>query len=201
MNRRAIKSTALLVLALVPVCSSGPTAQAKRIEALMEALRVEPMGKRRAPNFTLQTLAGDTVSLRDFRGQVLVLHFWATWCKPCRTEMPELQRLADSLAKQVASTVQHADTRLAEKQPATPIAFFGVSIDKREDAGKIAPALQQMGVRFPNAPAFAGTISDAYWTWGIPVTYLIDAAGRLVGRLRGSRRWTRPEFLELLRRL
>jgi hypothetical protein len=82
-----------------------------------------------------------------------------------------------------------------------PISVMGISIDDRKDSLKIEQALKEMSVTFPNAPAFCGDISKAYWTWGIPVTYIIDPQGQFIGRLRGGRDWASPEMITFLKKL
>ncbi|HEX9653333.1 MAG TPA: TlpA disulfide reductase family protein [bacterium] len=145
-------------------------------------LNVETLSEKSAPEFHLRTVAGDTVSLAKMKGQIVILHFWATWCKPCRHEMPALEQL-------------FRESRLL------PVSILGISIDDKKDSLKIPPALKQMEVTFPITAAFSGTVPKAYWNWGIPVTYIIDQNGKFIGRLRGSRDWGSPPMLAFLRQL
>jgi cytochrome c biogenesis protein CcmG/thiol:disulfide interchange protein DsbE len=112
-----------------------------------------------APNFVLETFAGDTVALSDLRGQVVVLNFWASWCKECEVEAEELQALADSYAGRGVTVlgVDYTDTKLAA------LAY-----------------LERFGVTYPNGPDAGGQISRAYRITGVPETIVIDPGGRIV---------------------
>lgn len=154
------------------------------LPAIREQLGVEKLSDEMPPPFRLVTLAGDTLSPDRFRGQIVLLHFWATWCKPCRTEMPALEALHQKVR------AQHL-----------PVVIVGISIDRSKNADKIPPALREMGITFPIAAAFSGSIPDAYWTWGIPVTYIITPSGKLLGRIMGTRDWNNPAVIKLLNAL
>lgn len=157
-------------------------AQEKSLKSYFAEFNVEVLSEKSAPEFHLRTVAGDTVSLATMKGQIVILHFWATWCKPCRHEMPLLEKL------------------FKESHEMT-VSILGIFIDDKKDSLKILPALKEMGITFPNAPAFSGEISKAYWTWGIPVTYIIDPQGQFIGRLRSGRDWASPEMKTFLRQL
>lgn len=93
-----------------------------------------------APALTLTDLSGRTVSLADFRGQAVFLNFWASWCGPCRAEMPEIQRLAASLPAGTAVLTVNLTAR--EASPSAPLAYltehgysFPVLLDPADDAG------------------------------------------------------------------
>ncbi|RMH89443.1 MAG: TlpA family protein disulfide reductase [Calditrichaeota bacterium] len=168
-----------LLIGLIPL--STIRGGEKPLRQYMDKLGIEPLTEKHPPPFQLVTLTGDTVTLERFRGKVLLLHFWATWCVPCRREMPVL----DAFYRQADSTV----------------AVMGVSIDSPKDSSKIAPSVQAMNITFPIAIAFSGKISPAYWTWGIPVTYIFAPDGTLIGRARGERNWMDPRFQKLIRTL
>jgi thiol-disulfide isomerase/thioredoxin len=170
-----------VVLSMILVWDNAAT-QERPAKSYFRELGVEVLSEDSAPGFQLQTLGGDTLSLKEFGGRILILHFWATWCKPCREEMPQIEKLYQQTKN-------------------WPLAISGISIDKKADSLKIAPALREMQITFPNAPAFSGNIPNAYWTWGIPVSYLVNPKGRFIGRLRGSRHWNSNEMQRFLRQL
>ncbi|MCC7410117.1 MAG: TlpA family protein disulfide reductase [Gammaproteobacteria bacterium] len=122
-----------------------------------------------APAFVLETDSPAPLSLETLRGRAVLLHFFATWCLPCRDELPKLAGLQARL-------------------PADRIAVIAIAID--EDAGAIAAFAAQYGRGLPVHVARAGEVPPAYWTWGVPVTYLLDAAGRFVARALGPRDWS-----------
>lgn len=124
--------------------------------------------KGKAPNFHLITTTNDTISLESFEGKFLLVHFWATWCKPCRKEMPEFAELEEELKN-------------------VDIEVLGVSIDSKSDSLQAVEFAERFS--FPNALAISGEISEDYWAWGIPTTILISEEGMLLGRVRGVINW------------
>ncbi len=122
-----------------------------------------------ATNFTLPDLRGGQVSLSDFHGTWVVLTFFATWCGPCRSELPSLERL-------------HQDRALRG------VTVLGVSIDN--DRTPLDPFVQQLKLTFPILWDQEGRVGALYRASSIPVSYLIDPDGRAVGVSRGSRDWS-----------
>jgi peroxiredoxin len=118
-----------------------------------------------APGFTLPDLNGKTVSLADFKGKVVVLDFWATWCPPCRMEIPDFVKL---------------QTEYGSKG----VQIVGIALD---EPGKARAFAQQNGM---NYPVLLGTdeIAMRYGgIEGIPTTFIIDRNGKLANRLEGYR--------------
>jgi peroxiredoxin len=124
-----------------------------------------PVGLRvgqRAPDFTTRLLTGETVSLSDYRGKVVLLNFWATWCGPCRQEMPELQTIYE--------------TRGAE-------GFVVLAVNYREGPDAIAGFADEFGMTFPIALDQDGRVNeDLYGSAiaGYPTSFLIDQNGVIV---------------------
>jgi len=117
---------------------------------------------RPAPAFQLQSLAGGAVSLADYKGRPVIVNFWATWCEPCKQEMPALQAEAD----------------------ATPdLVVLGV--DNVESAVKVRPFVEQLGLRFPILLDQDGSVVERYQVTGLPTTFFIDRAGVLRSIYRG----------------
>lgn len=133
-----------------------------------------------APNAEFRNVGGKRLTLADFRGRVVLLNIWATWCGPCRSEMPSLDRLQ----------AMHQSDGLA---------VLAVSVD---DGG--SPAVrrffQQSGVR--NLALYLdadGATARAFRASSIPTTLLIDREGNLVGSLVGAIQWDSPDALALIR--
>jgi cytochrome c biogenesis protein CcmG/thiol:disulfide interchange protein DsbE len=123
------------------------------------------MVNRAAPDFTLTTLEGTTISLKDFRGKPLVINFWASWCPPCRLEAPILDR-----------------TWRAFKDRG--VSFIGVDLqDRKEDALNY---LREFDVTYPNGPDPTGEISIDYGVSGLPVTFFVSKKGEIVRRWVGA---------------
>src|SRR6185436_6735666 len=109
-----------------------------------------------APDFTLVNPAGKKFSLKDYRGKVVFLNFWATWCGPCREEMPAMDKLYREF-----------------KGKGLEIVAVNVK-DKREDALKF---VKELKISYPIGMDPEGEIGLLYGAWGMPSTYLIDRQG------------------------
>lgn len=136
---------------------------------MLTGLEPVPEGRTAAPDFTLDRLGGGTVRLADLSGRVVLLNFWATWCPPCRAEMPSMERLYQT----------YRDRGL-----------IIVAIDYRERPTQVSPFVTELGLTFPVAFDRDGTVTDTrYPTGGLPTTYLIDRRGRAVARKIGFADW------------
>lgn len=133
-----------------------------------------------APAFTLPDMQGGTLSLADYRGKVLVVNFWATWCPPCRKEMPSLNRAAAWLKKY--------DVEL-------------IAINVGESADQVAKFLQQLTLDFPILLDQDTAVSTRWDATRLPITYVVDPQGRIAYRALGSREWDAPELLVPIRAL
>lgn len=120
-----------------------------------------------APAYAAPMLAGDTVSLADLRGDAVVLNVWATWCPPCREEMPGLQALQEQFADQGLRVV-------------------AVSIDSRSAAGEVRDFVESNGITFTILHDADERVTRTFRAVGVPETYLIDREGRLVRRWIGK---------------
>ncbi len=109
-----------------------------------------------APDFTLTLLGGGSARLSEQRGRVVLLNFWATWCIPCRTEMPEIQQLA----------------RDFEGKP-----FAVWTINLQEDAATIEPFRREIGLRLPVLLDDEGEVTRRYGVRGLPASFLVDRQG------------------------
>jgi len=134
----------------------------------------------RAPAFDLRGEGGAGVALNDYRGNWVLLNFWATYCKPCVDEMPALNRLYLEYKEQ-------------------GLVVLGVSID--EDAAAYRRFVRAMGIDFPTALDSQGKVMRQYGTRLVPETYLIDPQGRVVRKYVNWQDWTSPEIVNYLRSL
>ena len=146
------------------------------------AFNFAPTEPRPAPEFSFEDALGNALSLDDFRGQVVVLNLWATWCAPCRHEMPSLDRLQAA----------HGGAGLQ---------VVPLSVD-RGALEQIEAFYDEVGIRhldiYRDPQNAAGRALGAL---GLPTTVVFDQDGREVGRLLGPAEWDGPEALALLRSL
>ncbi len=133
-----------------------------------------------APDFTLRTLEGPNLRLLEQRGKVVLLNFWATWCGPCREEMPQLNRLY-------------------EKYRPSGFTLLGVNVD--EDSRNAAGIAGQMGVKFPVLLDSDKRVSKLYDLSAMPSTVLIDRDGRVRFLHRGYKSGTENEYEQQIRAL
>jgi peroxiredoxin len=127
-----------------------------------------------APEFTLPDLEGKLHGLADFRGRVVVLNFWATWCPPCIDEMPSLQRLHQALADR-------------------GIAVVAVSVDER--FSDVPAFVQRFDLTFSVLYDEGKKVSRKYQTFKYPETYILDREGRLKSKVVGPRDWAAPTVI------
>ena len=133
-----------------------------------------------APDFTLLDPDGKKVSLKDFRGKVVFLNFWATWCASCRDEMPAMQRLYKEFGGR-------------------GFEIIGVNVkDKRPDALAFVKRLQ---ITYPILFDPRGEVGELYGAYGMPLSYLIDRNGIVVARLLGDADWYTPGARNVIRAL
>lgn len=110
-----------------------------------------------APDFTLTTLDGQAITLSELRGTPVVINFWATWCDPCRREMPALQATAEQFAGQVLI----------------------LGIDQGEGEQVVAPFVEQYGITFPILLDQDFAVGNLYNIRGMPTTFFIDGDGAI----------------------
>ena len=133
--------------------------------ALDKALMLQP--GQEAPEFTLHDLDGQPVSLSQFKGQVVLLDFWASWCGPCITALPDLRRLKKETAD-------------------WPVVFLNLSLDRDEAAWREAIDRHRIkGVHVRAEGGWDADVADSYQVRAIPSYYLVDSQGLIVERLSG----------------
>lgn len=138
-----------------------------RIDTRMPATRLIAAGDR--PSLDLDSL----------RGRPILLHFWASWCGPCRREMPLL-------------------SALPEKLKSSKLTVVFVDIDSPDQEPAVLKFAAETAVNGPVYMAVPSGISADFWTWGVPVTYLIGSNGRVQGRFLGPRSWDSAPFIAAL---
>jgi cytochrome c biogenesis protein CcmG, thiol:disulfide interchange protein DsbE len=120
---------------------------------------------QRAPNFILTTFEGEEISSQDLRGKVIVINFWASWCKPCEQEAADLE------------------TAWRFYQPRGDVIFLGVAYV--DTAPESKAYLEKFNITYPNGPDLRTRISQSFRILGVPETYVIDKSGVLVNKQKG----------------
>lgn len=136
----------------------------------------------RAPDFHAIDLgSARPKTIADYRGKVLLVNIWATWCEPCRAEMPAIERL------------HHLVTD-------TTFRIVSVSIDKA-DSGTVMAFAREYGLTFPILQNQSGDIQDIYQTTGVPESFVVDKSGVIVKKVIGAAEWDGPVNVQLIRSL
>lgn len=134
-----------------------------------------------APNFTLPGIDGKMVSLSDFKGKVVLLNIWATWCPPCVDEMPSMEKLH-------------------QKMKGENFEILAVSID--EDGAKaVIPFMEKHNLSFTALIDTKGALKSLYQTTGVPESFIVDSEGIIVGKVIGARDWGSPDTIGYFRNL
>lgn len=132
-----------------------------------------------APAFSLPDVAGRTHGLSDYPGEVLIVHFWASWCPPCLSEIPQWVELAD-----------HFKGR--------PFQMIAVSEDEKwADAQKVLPS-QKLASNIASVLDNKGEVADRYGSYQFPETYLLNSRHEIVAKWVGGQDWKDPRLLNFL---
>ncbi len=154
---------------------------------LIVILKQEPRETRiiqvgdQAPEFRLSTLDGKQASLSDFRGKIVLVHFWATWCPPCVEELPVLDRFSRSMT-------------------GADIQVLAVSVDEN-GAAAIAPFMKKNALTLPVLLDPGAGVSHTYGTFKFPETYILDRSGIVRYKVIGQADWSNPANIKVIRDL
>jgi peroxiredoxin len=154
------------LVALAAVLLPGPIFAEDPVAALS---LIRPKPAKPAPDFQVRTPDGSTLRLTDFKGKVVFLNFWATWCEPCREEMPSMERLHRA----------YKDRGLV---------VLAISLDL-QGASVVKPFVKRFALTFPIGLDPKMAVREQYGVWAVPSTFLIDRTGKRVLFANGAREW------------
>jgi thiol-disulfide isomerase/thioredoxin len=134
-------------------------------EALRLSMPAQPLP---APTFRLSDLTGQVFTLEELQGKIVFLNFWATWCPPCRAEMPGMEKLFQ---------------RMQGKD------FVMLAINFQEGPEQVQEFIAQFQLHLPALLDTDGTVGTAYKVTGLPTTFILDRRGRIIASVIGPREW------------
>jgi thiol-disulfide isomerase/thioredoxin len=174
--RGALALSLLLLLARAGSAAEHDigAAETPRLGVFIPALPPQP-----APPFSFADLAGNTVSLADFAGKLVVLNLWATWCAPCLREMPSLDRM---------------QVRLGED-----VLVLAISEDRGGNK-VVEPFIEKLGLKSVKFYLDQKSGAElAFKVQGLPTSFVIDRQGNVLGRVEGGAEWDSPKLLDTLK--
>jgi thiol-disulfide isomerase/thioredoxin len=173
---RSLLKTIILMATLLGCCSS----------LMVNASNIKvPFGIRHydigtAHNFILNDIDGETFELNKLKGQWVFLHFWASWCGPCREEMPTIQKLSDVMQGKK---------------------FQIVMINTAEDEDTVFEYLGSIDVELNSLMDVDGEVTEIWKPRGLPTTFLINPQGEVKYQAIGGREWEKPEYTGFIKKL
>ncbi len=177
-DRRSFKKTILIVFIIIAV---AVVIQLQGKDSFFTAYKPRVKVGLPAPNFTFPGLDDKKVSLSDFKGKVVFLNIWATWCPPCREEMPSMEKLYQELK-------------------GNDFEILAVSVDAL-GATAVAPFMKKYKLSFPALLDPEGTIKNLYGTTGVPESFVIGKEGIIEKIVIGPMDWSTPEVVGYFRNL
>jgi len=173
------------VLALAAGCDEAPKPEV--VTEPVPEVQAQPAPRKRAalkvgdpaPDFRLFDLDGNAVTLSDYRGSVVFLNFWATWCGPCRVEMPAMEALYKTFGRK-------------------DFEILAISTDP-QGVAVTRPFRNQLGLTFPILHDSDYRVGLAYGARTLPMTFLVDRNGVIIHRIFGARDWESPEAKAIIR--
>jgi peroxiredoxin len=133
-----------------------------------------------APEFRLKDVNGKSFSLGDYRGKVVLLNFWATWCPSCKFEMPSMETLHKALGNK---------------------GLVVLTVNVRENADEVKAFSQEHRLRFPALLDEDGDVFERFNVWSLPTTFIIGKKGEILGKVIGYRDWGSDQTIGVLQQL
>jgi len=165
----------------VALAQAAPVVSQADVGAAFRRAGISVVEPRRDPaDFSLTVLSGGSARLSDYKGKVVILNFWATWCPPCVAEMPSMENLYK----------QYKDKGVEI-----------LAVDLRENVNTVRQFINNNGYTFPVLLDRDGRVGGLYGVEAIPTTYIIDREGKIAGRIVGSIYWDTPQVIAAIETL
>lgn len=177
---------AMIVAALVFYSLKGRLSQDEKSPAAVVETNVNKLGietpkrKTAAPAFALKDQSGKQIGLKELRGRVVFLNFWATWCPPCIQEMPAMEKLHQELQKD---------------------GLVILAVNFQEGPERVRDFFTEHNLTFTALLDRDGKVAELYQALALPVSVIINKRGEIVGRAVGSKDWYREEALQYFQHL
>ncbi len=156
-------------------------ADSREIDRLFRDMGILKIPASNRPiEISLMDLNGKEVRLSDFRGKIVFLNFWTTWCLPCRLEMPSMEKL---------------HKRLKDKD------FVMVAINLQEPTSRVKKFFEENKLTFISLLDLKGKVGDRYGVRSLPTTFILDKAGKIIGKIMGPGEWDGEKAIALFERL
>lgn len=176
MVRLFIEKQILLFAAIFYMLSTG-NALGNNLSSLMNV--ITPKTRLEAPGFTLINVHGKTNELIEFKGRVILLNFWATWCAPCRDEMPALEKLNKSFDNK-------------------NFVVIAIAADRGKNAMNVVKEYYRLhDISFTVLLDPDGRVRKKYEVYALPTSYIIGKDGKFLGKIYGARDWAGSDSLKL----
>jgi len=170
------------LFAVLTLCGALICAPASQADSFA-AMEIEPLSEKIvAADFTLPGLDGNESKLADYRGKVVLLNFWATWCAPCLREMPGMEVLSQ---------------KFGDKD----FVVLGISNDQASHNKRVATFIKRLNLTFPVLLDTDGKVSEYFSVSGIPVSFLIARDGSILAHIVGEREWGGQKAFDLIEHL
>jgi peroxiredoxin len=170
---------AFIILVLVSAATARAQ-QGKSVEELVKSIGLSKPAITYAPDFNLRNASGGTGALSSYRGDWMLVNFWATWCEPCREEMPSMERLHRAFGGRGLTVL---------------------ALNERESAVQVAKFLNANGLSFIALLDSNGRVAESFRVFGIPSTFLVGPGGQALGLKSGPKDWATRDVLEAMRQL
>ena len=170
----------LFIVALFFLLAMGPNPSTGGSKDTISPLDADKTINSKAPDFTLSDLQGKSIALSSLKGKVVLLNFWATWCPPCKAEMPAMNRLYHEIKAR---------------------GFEIIAVSTDTSLSTIRDYLAKNRVDFPILHDEKKSVSKQYRVFSMPTTFLIDKNGTIVEKFYGEYDWTDSDVRKQIEKL